>query len=216
MKALSLRIPFGLAAAALLAACSAHGNGVVPPAFIQSLNSMPVQAAAVPPACKGQTTTKTHASVKEKLLSSGGHACIPAFGGLGGNIAYPGATPSITLTLISSTTNYTGKLPNLGSGSPLFYLQVATSAATSFASNVPAGGGLTGASIKTGRNYTIYGQAKVDGFTLNFTPCYTQATKGKYGGVIGGMGTLLKGENVPAAATGVIEVYSGKSASGTC
>lgn len=211
-----LRIPLGLAAAALLAACSAHGANVAPPVYTQSLVSTPIQTPAVPPACKGQTTTKTHSIGKEKLLSTGGHACIPAFAGFGGNIAYPGAKPSITVTLTSSTTNYNGKLPSLGSGTPVFYLQIATSGPTSFSSSAPVGGGLTSAKIKVGQTYTVFGQAKISGFPVNFTPCYTVATTGKFGGVIGGMGSLLKGQTVPAAATGVLEVYSGQQASNPC
>jgi hypothetical protein len=42
------------------------------------------------------------------------------------------------------------------------------------------------------------------------------ATKGKYGGVIGGVGTLLKGVTIPAAVNGVIEIYSGDQGGPLC
>jgi hypothetical protein len=183
----------------------------VPPA--QQTQTVPDK---VPPDCKGQKSEPKFASNAYTLATKGGKVCIPAFGGFGGTIAYPGANPSITLTLISSTTNYTGKLPNLHSGKPLFYLQFATSAATTLGTTEPAGGGLTGAKIVVGKTYTVYGQATIHGIPFNFTPCYAIATKGPYGGVIGGVGTLLEGQNVPAPATGVIEIYLGQSGSGSC
>jgi len=197
-------------AAALLAACAQHGSTVLPSnAFTPAWNM------AVPPNCKGQKTTKQYASLTETLSTQGGSLCIPSFGGFGGKIKYPSANPSVNLSLISSTTNY-DQLPELGQGTAIFYLQVALSGGTSFGGNVRAGGGLTSATIVAGNPYTAYGQAKIDGFKLNFGPCYTIATKGKYGGVIGGIGTLLKGVRVPAAAKGVIEIYSGQQTSKTC
>ncbi len=171
---------------------------------------------AVPPKCKGQQTAKDHATDVETLSTKGGQICIPAFGKLGGTVSYPPANPSVGITLISSTTNYNGQLPALHSGKPIFYLQLATTGATNFGPNVKAGGGLTGAPITASKTYTVYGQAKISGFPVNFTPCYAIATKGTFGGVIGGIGTLLKGQNVPAAATGVIEIYHGKSANTKC
>jgi hypothetical protein len=41
------------------------------------------------------------------------------------------------------------------------------------------------------------------------------ATAGKYGGVIGGLGTLLKGQTVPKTS-GFIEIYPGKQATSKC
>jgi hypothetical protein len=168
-----------------------------------------------PPACKGQKDSKNHATISEKLLTKGGSLCIPAFGGFGGTIQYPSAKPSVKMKLTSSTTNY-NKMPELGPGTALFYLQLAISGATNFGNNVPAGGGLTAKKIVPGDPYTAFGAATIFGVTFKFTPCYTIATKGKFGGLIGGVGTLLKGQMVPSAATGVIEIYSGKHAGGKC
>ena len=96
------------------------------------------------------------------------------------------------MKLISSTTDYNHQ-PQLGQGTAIFYLQLAISGGTKFGENVSAGGGLTGQQIVPGQPYTAYGRASVSGFHVNFGPCYAVATKGKYGGVIGGIGTLLKG-----------------------
>ena len=171
---------------------------------------------ATPPKCKNQQTTSDHATAKETFSTKGGSLCIPAFAGLGGSLTYPPANPSVGVTLTGSTTNYNGKLPSLHSGKPIFYLQLAIAGATSFGQNAPAGGGFTGQPVKAGHTYTAYAQAVISGFPINFTPCYTVATKGTYGGVIGGLGTLIKGQTLPSAASGVIEIYSGKSASGKC
>jgi hypothetical protein len=51
---------------------------------------------------------------------------------------------------------------------------------------------------------------------VKFGPCYTTATKGKYGGVIGGIGALLKSEKIPFKVSGVIEIYSGQQTGMEC
>lgn len=202
-----------------LGGCAVRQNvqPVVPPGLsVPPGQQTQAVADAVPPDCKGQKSEPKFASNAYKLATKGGKVCIPAFGGYGGTIAYPGANPSITLTLTSSTTNYTGKLPKLHAGKPLFYLQFATSGATTFGASEPAGGGLTGAAITVGKTYTVYGQATIHGIPFNLTPCDAVATKGPFGGVIGGVGTLLEGNAVPAAATGVIEIFLGSTGSGPC
>jgi hypothetical protein len=200
-----------IAAAALLYAC-AQTAGVVPQ---RSSGTQAVLPMANPPACKGQKNTKDYASVTETLTTKGGSLCIPEFGGFGGKVKYPGASPSVQVTLTSSTTNYNG-MPQLGQGTAIFYLQLAISGATTFGNKVRRGGGLTSAQIQPGYPYTIYGQAVVFGVKFNFGPCYATATQGKYGGVIGGVGTLLKGAQIPTAANAVLEVYSGQQTSSPC
>ncbi|HTU83612.1 MAG TPA: hypothetical protein VMF61_15895, partial [Candidatus Acidoferrales bacterium] len=140
-----------------------------------------------------------------------------AIGGFGGTIQYPSAKPSVTMTLTSSTTNY-AKLPPIAGakGKAIFYLQLAISGKTSFGTNTQAGGGLASKKIVAGKTYTAFGVADVDGFSVPFTPCYAVAVKSSYGGQIGGLGTLLKGQNVPVPASGYIEIYPGKQASGKC
>ncbi len=219
---LSLRRWGGLLATALLGACAQHGSGLLPagnPSAASALVGAPPRSVvlpeAVPPSCKGQKTTKEYASLTETLRTQGGKLCIPAFGGFGGTIEYPSADPSVKMKLTSSTSDY-DKMPKLGPGTAIFYLQLAISGGTYFGTNVPAGGGLGAKKIVPGDSYTAFGQATIEGFTVKFTPCYIVAKKSPYGGVIGGIGSLLKGQDVPAAASGVIEIYAGKHAGGKC
>ena len=204
-------------AAEILSACAQHG-AILPSTSLAPAVEAPRylgRADAGPPACKGQKTTKNYASLMVKLSTKGGAFCIPAYGGFGGNVKYPSANPSVMLTIISSTKNYDHQ-PQLGKGTAIFYLQLALSGGTSFGTNTSTGGGLTAKQIVPGKPYTAYGQADISGFKINFGPCYALATKGKYGGVIGGIGTLLKGASVPAAAKGVIEIYAGKQTGTKC
>lgn len=200
-----------VAAAALLQAC-AHTGGMVPSGTAATQAVLPL---ADPPMCKGQQNSKDHASVTETLSMKGGSLCIPEFGGFGGKVKYPGANPSVKVTLTSSTTDY-NNMPQLGQGTAIFYLQLGISGGTTFGNKVRRGGGLTAAQIEPGYPYTVYGQAVIFGIKFNFGPCYTVAKKGKYGGVIGGVGTLLKGQQVPYAANAVLEVYSGQQTSSPC
>jgi hypothetical protein len=206
----ALRATLAIATALLLAACAQHGGSVLPAS---------PQAAALPdlspPDCKGQQNEQDYATLTASLSTSGGSFCIPAYGGFGGKLKYPSVSPSIKLTLSTSTENYNNQ-PILGSGSPLFFLEFSTSGATTFGRKLKAGGGLTGSEIVKGQPYTAYGRASLYGYKITLGPCYAVATKGKYGGVIGGLGSLIKGESIPFAVSGVIEVYSGRQTSTKC
>jgi hypothetical protein len=212
----SPRAACAFAAAAILAACAQHG------AMLPATSSPQGIAARAlilpdrhPPKCTGQQNTQQYASLTETLSTKGGKVCIPEFGGFGGSVTYPPANPSVSLGLISSTTNY-DNMPELGNGTAMFYLQLAISGKTGFGSKAQAGGGLTSKKIVAGKPYTAYGQAVFYGIKFNFGPCYATATKGKYGGVIGGIGSLLEGVSVPGKASGVIEVYPGQQTSTQC
>ncbi len=201
-----------LLASGMLAACGQHSGALPPAAGLQQATALPD---AGPPACKGQKTTGKYASLTVTLSTKGGSFCIPAFGGFGGKVKYPSVNPSVKLGLISSTTDY-AHLPELGSGTAIFYLQLALSSGTTFGANAPAGGGLTSKKIVPGKPYTAFGEAIIYSIPLKFSPCYTIAGKGKYGGVIGGLGTLLKNQSIPVKASGFIEIYSGKQAASKC
>jgi hypothetical protein len=198
--------------AATAVALSACGDrpGSVPPMTLNAASPL-----ASPPKCKGQKTTEDYATLTKALKSSGGAFCIPAFGGFGGKLKYPNVSGSANLTLTSSVTNYNDQ-PSLGTGTPIFYIQFAISSGVSFGSDLKAGGGLTSATIESGYPYTLYGEAVVFGDKIKFGPCVTVATKGKYGGVIGGLGSLIKGRSVPFKASGVIEIYSGEQTTAQC
>ncbi len=207
-----------LAAVAMcaLAACAGH-SGLLPQqaAPLAAPPFAAPAAAPVPPKCAGQKTTAKYAKSTQKLSNKGGSLCIPAFGGFGGTILYPSANPSVSMTLIGSTTNY-AKLANLGKGTPIFYLQLAISSGTAFGTKVVAGGGLASKKIVAGKPYTAYGQASLGAVKVTFHPCYAVATKSPYGGAVGGLGTLLKGQSVPFAVKGFLEIYPGKLSSTKC
>jgi hypothetical protein len=206
---------FPVVATLMCTACSQQAGALLPSGGPSSESYAPIVRDAGPPPCKGQKTTREYASLTVTLSTQGGSLCIPAYGGFGGTVKYPSANPSVKLGLISSTKNYDHQ-PNLGQGTPIFYLQLALSGGTTFGTSGTAGGGLTAAKIQPGKPYTAYGQATISGFKINFGPCYAVATKGKYGGVIGGIGSLLKGQSVPVAAKGVIEIYAGKQTGAKC
>jgi hypothetical protein len=201
----SLLVGAGLA----LSACAQNSNTLPQP----SLGSASPDTS--PPACKGQKTQKQYATLTDKLKTQGGAFCIPAFGGFGGTLDYPDISKPVDLTLTSSIKNYYHQ-PVLGPGKPMFYLQFAISGATSFGTKLKTGGGLTGSKIVSGKPYTFYGEAVIDSQQIKLGPCYATATAGKYGGVIGGLGTLVESRSVPAATTGVFEVYSGEQTSTQC
>lgn len=198
-----------LLAGALVAGCAQHG-ALMPSNFGPSL-AAPL---AVPPNCKGQKEYSEYATLTKALKTKGGKFCIPAYGGFGGTLDYPKLSNSIDFTLTTSTSNY-DNMPMLGSGTPIIYLQFDTSSGVSFGTKGKAGGGLTGSQITVGDTYTIYGQAVILGYKVDLGPCYATATKGKYGGVIGGFSSLLKGRDIPFSASGVLEVYSGQQGSGS-
>ncbi|MGA7201090.1 MAG: hypothetical protein WBX26_04620 [Candidatus Cybelea sp.] len=212
MPSLGYRLAGSLAIVATLvfSGCTQHGNG-----------SLPVSPQAValpdrtPPSCKGQVDKSDYATLTGKLKTAGGSFCIPAYGGFGGNLKYPSLSPSIQLTVSSGTENF-DNFPTLGSGNPIFYLAFSTSGGTTFGKDLKSGGGLTGKQIVAGQPYTAYGEAVVFGDKVKFGPCSTTATKGKYGGVIGGIGALLKSEDIPFKVSGIIEIYSGEQTSAQC
>lgn len=203
------------AAALAIAACGARDGAVLP--ALQSPAVVRVDAVAK---CKGQTTSTQYATSKPtKLKSSNTHACIPAFGGFGGSMNYPAATPAVAATFTSSTTNYNAMLPALSKGKPIFYVQIATTGPTSFASTHASAGGLLSRAIKPGQTYFIYGQAKlagVAGVMITLTPCRETAVKVKGGGVLMNLGTLLEGQIIAGSANIVLEVYPKGRVTASC
>jgi hypothetical protein len=204
-----------ICALTVLAGCAGGSGTSVVPATGAPAAAI-VAPLKTPSLCKGQKTTKASATSNETLNAAGGAFCIPAFKGFGGTIYYPTASPAISINVISSITNYNHKMQPLGSGTILFYLQLATSGAVTFGPSAKAGGGLSSKTIKPGQAYTAFGQASIDGFPASLTPCYTVAKKGRSGGTIGGIGSLLKSQNIPAAASGYIEIYVGKQTTLKC
>lgn len=196
------------AAALFLAACA------------QSSGTMPAQARLArvltgPLPCKGQRTTKKYGSLARKLQAKGASFCIPAFGGFGGSLQYPGVKPPVKLTIRTSTANIYGE-PQLGTGTSIVYVNLHFHAGTQFRSKLESKGGLTSEAIEVGDTYTAYGIVAVGHLVRMFPPCYTIATQGPYGGILPNLGELLSDVTVTGAGYGVIEIYSGAQVSQEC
>jgi hypothetical protein len=168
-----------------------------------------------PPTCKDQRTKKKYGAIAMKLKAKGGSLCIPAFGGFGGSMEYPGVERSVKLTIRSSTQNIYDE-PQLGTGTSILYLNLHFHAGTHFGSNLKSKGGLTSQTISPGGAYTAYGIVAVGHLDLMFPPCYTVATQGPYGGVLPNLGDLFSGTTITGAGFGVIEIYSGQQVSQAC
>lgn len=196
---------------AILAGCggSTIGQRVAP--------SLPASesATAVPPPCKGQRTTKKYGSIVARIKRDGGSLCIPAFGGFGGSIEYPGGERGIKLTIRTSIQNIYDE-PQLGNGTSIVYLNLHFHAGTRFHKRLKADGGLTSQAITPGASYTAYGIVAVGHLDFMFTPCYAVATQGTYGGVLPNLGRLLSKATIAGAGFGVIEIYSGQQVSQEC
>lgn len=173
------------------------------------------RATSGPPSCKGQRTTKKFGSLIVKLKGKGGAFCIPAFGGFGGSIAYPGVERSVELTVRTSTENIYDE-PQLGSGTSIVYLNLHFHAGTHFGSHIKSESGLTSQTIEAGKTYTAYGIVQVGHLELRFPPCYAVATQGAYGGVVPNVGHLFSDTTVTGAGFGVVEIYSGEQVSEEC
>jgi hypothetical protein len=209
------RCALGICVAAMLAGCGgsrplAGASGILPAAVLSPQTA--------PPACKGQKKAKDYASVSGTLSKKGGALCIPAFGGFGGTFEYPGVSTSVKVVLTSSTTDYANIPLPVQSGTPLFYLNLVPSAATAFGSKLAAGAGLAGSKIKPKQPYTAYLTGYKYGFWYVITDCYTVAKPSKYGGSLGALGALLKGQEAfgqSGHSNFEIFIYSGQ-AGGAC
>ena len=174
-----------------------------------------VQTMTGPPACKGQRTTKNYGSITVMLKTKSGSLCIPAFGGFGGSMEYPGVDRSVKLTARTSTQNIYNE-PQLGSGTSIVYLNLHFHAGAHFGSHIKSRGGLTSQTIHPGDTYTAYGIVAVGHLELMFPPCYSVAAQGPDGGVLPNLGDLFSDTTITGAGYGVIEVYSGEQASQEC
>jgi hypothetical protein len=205
--------------AASLAACA--GNSTTVPAAQSLAPQRLAPTVAVPGPCAGQETRHTFASITEALGKRGGRLCIPAIRGFGGSLQYPDAYSSNQAELISSTTDYSKALPTLGTGAPMFYLQLSTSYATTFGKGPTVGGALEGQKIKPGQTYTLYAHATLgDGIPGGSIACYVKANTNAFGGAIGGLGSVFKLATVAGLGYQsfqvVIEVYLGKQVKSKC
>ncbi|MFY9737472.1 MAG: hypothetical protein WAK11_00325 [Candidatus Cybelea sp.] len=199
---------------ALAAACAMTSCGQRDGAALSAATTS--RAATTPPQCAHQRTKENYAQIDARLKNRAGSFCIPAFGGFGGTMQYPGVKRPVKLVLRSSTQNIYDE-PLLGSsGTPIFYLNLHFLAGTHFHTKLKSGGGLTSATIQAGQTYTAFGIVAVGHLVLMFPPCYAVATQGPYGGVLPGIGQLFSDTTITGAGYGVIEIYPGMQVSQGC
>lgn len=158
------------------------------------------------PTCKGQKNTKSYASLTGTLSTKGGVVCVPEFGGFGGTIEYPTVNRSVQFKLISSTTDY-AKLPQLGPGTAIFYLQVSLSGTTTFETKSRAGAELWSEKLTAGKCFEVATEGKISGNPFGPAAVYVKAIKGKYGGAIGDFGKVRKSLTVDSGSNAFIEIY---------
>ena len=197
-------IPF--LAGVLISGCG--GSSATVPSQIQDGL---VRTAVSVPACAKQKTTKDYAqSPAQKLSTKGGTACAPKFQDWGGSVKYPSLSGSgVAMTVISSTTAYDpGAFPPYTSA--IFYLQLKFNKAFKFGSTLATGATLAGPGLKAGAVYTIEGAKDVGSLWQVLPYCYTSASTGKYGAMIGGLGYPLKGGDFNSYEGAVVMVYTGK------
>jgi hypothetical protein len=201
-----------LIAVALLTSCA----GRVIPQSSGATTADVAAATAKPPSCPGQTDASDYSTLQEPMEVNGGQLCIPSFGGWGGTFAYPKiVTGGENSTILgSSTTDYNGTLKLPVHGKPLFYLQIAFGLAGHFAKTVASAGALYGPALKAHEPYTFFG-SQLGSITTKFAPCYSIATKGKYGIGVSGLGALLENASVQPENS-VIELFKKKLTKKRC
>jgi hypothetical protein len=214
-------------AAAMLAGCSGNAGAIPPqttlaaPAALQGQGFEGVAPGiTAPPKCKGQKQSKDYATVGSQDIKEvkGSSVCVPAFGGWGGALQFPGTyNVGYTVSLTSSTTAYKGGLfPPAGSKVPIFYLQIAFSGFPGFYESLPAGAPLESTHLTAGKPYTIVLSEYF--YALGWSTvgsCYQIAKKAKNGNGLAGAGTLFEKVTF-LEMKGTIEVLQGELVTNQC
>ena len=140
-----------------------------------------------PPKCKGQVRIPHGAQVLERISRRADVLCVPSFGGFGGELGFPEARPPGNIELIVESSHAF----ELGNVKPIFTLEWLPGWQFSFGPKAPPGG-ITGRKIIPGKTYTAYGEYTFDGGHTFVGPCYSVASRGKFGGVFKDLGTLME------------------------
>jgi hypothetical protein len=211
---------------ALFSGCAGGSTAIppqavsIPPALAGIGWNASVPDVAVPPKCKGQKNTKDYATVATQNIKeiTGSSVCVPAFGGWGGGLQFPGTyNVGYTVSLTSSTKTYNGGLfPPAGSQTPIFYLQIAFSGFPGFYPTLPKGKPLESTHISANKPYTILVQEYF--YALGWGTvgeCYQIAKRAQNGNGLAGAGTIFEHQTF-GEMHGILEVFKGKLVSNQC
>jgi hypothetical protein len=132
---------------------------------------------------------------------------VPSLRGFGGFLGFPGVRPAPQpVKLIVS-------VPKQGLH-PIYNLEWLPAAQFTFGKTAPPGG-ITGSKMTPGETYTGYAVIYFKGSHKNVVPCYSVATRGKYGGVFNGLGTLMENQGGSFLAWDLM-IFDGKETSRKC
>jgi hypothetical protein len=149
--------------------------------------------------------------VVERIPKQGATLCVPSFRGFGGDLGFPGVKPAPEPVKLIVTVPQRGmKL----SRTPIFSLQWLPSAQFTFGKTAPPGG-ISGVVMTPGKTYTGYGVIGFPGGSKKVGPCYSVATRGRYGGVFNNLGTLMEKQGGSFIAWD-LTIYAGKEATRRC
>lgn len=192
----------------LLAGCAWQATNPATP--LQNGAAARVAPMTLPPKCDGQKDTKKYSTVTEKLGDKAGNMCVPEFGGFSGTVGYGPVSPAAKVTLTTSTTDYTHKLPSPGKGTPILYVQIRFDQNATFGPNAPEV--FFVGKYTPGKPYTEFG-VLLDSDKAD--PCYAKATKSKYGGQLE-LGNGIHDTKFDAKSTLLTVIYAGKQNGSEC
>jgi hypothetical protein len=211
---------YAVATATLLSGC-AQSAGTLPNAASNATAAKPPAARQAQitlgalPKCRSERHRKNYVQTSTHLKVAGGALCIGAFHGFGGTLEYPSVERPVELTNRITVTNLYNE-PELGSGTPLIYLNLHFDKSERFGAIVVTAGGLESKKFVAGQSYTALGQVLVGHLAFRFTPCYTVATSGVHGGLLPNVGAIFDNAIITGNGFGVVEIYQGTQASEEC
>jgi hypothetical protein len=214
-------------AAAMLAGCAGNTAAIPYQTTVAGPAALPGTAFDVvspdvtaPPKCKGEKETKEYGTVASQAIKQdkGASVCVPAFGGWGGALQFPGTyNTGYTVSMTSSTKPYKGGLfPPAGSKKPIFYLQFAFNGFPGFYPSIPKGGPLESLHISAKKPYTILVSEYF--YALGWSTvgeCYQDAKMAKNGNGLAGAGKIFE-KTTFLEMHGILEVFAGALVSNQC
>ncbi len=210
---MSCRVFLGLFAfAVLLQGCGSNASLRLVSTDTSPQTSSEAGARIRPPKCKGQVIIAHHAEVTEHIPREGEALCVPSFRGFGGDLGFPGVHPAPEPVKLIVTVPQLGML--LANHRPIFNLEWLPAAQFTFGKTAPPGG-ISGARMIPGNTYTGYGVIDFKGGSKKVGPCYSVATRGKYGGVFNNLGALMEKQSGSFIVWDLM-IYDGKEANRRC